>query len=651
MTRSRKSPLKLPQRQETWYLAVRELHIWITPPDEEPSQPYVALVMNLDQGLILSLETYPSPPTPDQVIETLFEAMRSRPPESSQRPHRPKQIHFEDEILIEAMASALEEIDVSAALLPEEEMVDEILAEMTEHLMGGSADIPGLLSQKDVSPEQIADLFDAAAQYYRTAPWVHLTNMQPLAIRVEPETNPRYVIVMGNGGVEYGLALYKQWDDYMLQFELVDNLLEMLPPEGAHSLLFGDITEVPFDDLDPIDEYGWEVFDEEGYPVPIVFTRDGEAKRPERADLLWYEAAMRAIPKFAPEHLKSDDQGDYHPARVEFSISTHSGKKKVIIEYPAGEIPAENRPAEMLDWAELDEEEDVFDMPSGFDRRAMEGSLSMFGGGFGDPKEKQAQEKMYAAWDEQNPAKRINLAHQAIAISPNCADAYVLLAEEEADTLGRALNYFQKGLEAGERALGKAFFEENEGHFWGLLETRPYMRARAGLANTLWNLGKNEEALTHYREMLRLNPGDNQGIRYSLLNLLLELKRPDQVDILLDEHNDDWSSEWRYTQVLRAFQKEGDSPTAQDALEEALEQNPHVPDYLTGAKRIPNQLPDMISPGRESEAVSFASTHLNFWRKAPGAVAWLKAQTQPPEQKDVEKPKKKAKRGRRGKKK
>jgi len=86
-------------------------------------------------------------------------------------------------------------------------------------------------------------------------------------------------------------------------------------------------------------------------------------------------------------------------------------------------------------------------------------------------------------------------------------------------------------------------------------------------------------------------------------------------------------------------------------LEEALEQNPHVPDYLTGAKRIPNQLPDMISPGRESEAVSFASTHLNFWRKAPGAVAWLKAQTQPPEQKDVEKPKKKAKRGRRGKKK
>ena len=650
MTRSRKSPLKLPQRQETWYLAVRELQIWITPPEEEPSQPYVALVMNLDQGIIQSFDTYPSPPTPDQVIETLFEAMRSQPPGSSQKPHRPKQIHFEDEILMESMALALEEIGISSKFKPEKEMVDEILAEMTEHLMGGAADIPGLLSQKDVSPKLVEALFDAAAQYYRAAPWVHLTNMQPLAIQVEPETEPRYVVVMGNGGVEYGLALYKQWDDFMLQFDLVDNPLDMMPPEGAQSLFFGDITQVSFEDLKAIEEYGWEIVDEEGYPIPVIFTRDGEAKRPGRADLLWYEAALRAIPQFAPAHLKSDDQVDYQPARVEFTISTHAREKQVAIEYPAGDIPVENRPAEMLDWAELDDLKDMdndFDFPTGFDRRGMEGSLSMFGGGFDDPKEKQAQEKMYAAWDEQNPAKRINLAHQAISISPNCADAYVLLAEEEADTLGRAMKYFQKGVEAGERALGEAFFEENVGYFWGLLETRPYMRAREGLANTLWNMGKKEEALTHFQEMLRLNPGDNQGVRYSLLNLLLELNQPDRVDTLLDEHIDDWSSEWRYTLVLRAFQKEGSSSAAKEALKEALEQNPHVPDYLTGAKRIPNRLPDMISLGRESEAVGFASTNLNFWRKTPGAIAWLKEQTQPP---SVEKPKKKAKRGRRGKK-
>jgi len=651
MTRTPKSPSTLPQRQDTWYLAARELRIWITPPDEEPYRPYGALVVNFDQGLIQRLDTFPSRPTPDQVLETLFEAIRNQPPGNSSRPHRPREIHFEDENLFKAVASALEDIGVLAVFQPAEEIADEIFSEMEVHLKAGPVAIPGLLSQEGVTPALVEALFDAAAQYYHAAPWVHLTNMQPLAIQVEPETEPRYVVVMGNGGVEYGLAMYKQWDDLMLQFGLADNPLELLPEQGAHSLFFGDVTQVPFDDLEAIAEHGWEVVDEEGYPIPAVYTREGEVSRPERADLLWYEAAMRAIPEFVPAHLAVGDQGDYHPARAEFPMPTHAGVKKVAIAYPAGELPKEDRRAEMLDWAGFDaDEDDDFDLPRGFDRRAMEGSLSIFGSGFDDPKEQQAQEIMYAAWDEQNPAKRINLAHQAIAVSPNCADAYVLLAEEEADTLGHALEYYQKGVKAGENALGKEFFDENVGYFWGILETRPYMRARAGLANSLWDMGKKEEALTHYREMLRLNPNDNQGIRYSLLNLLMELNRREETDALLDEYDGEWSSEWRYTLTLRAFQKGGDSPAARQVLKEALEQNPYVPDYLTGAKRIPNRLPEMVSLGRESEAASYSSTHLNFWRKTAGAVDWLKGQTQPSAQKATEKPKKKTGRGQRGRK-
>ncbi len=639
MDRAPKSPLKLPQRQEIWYLTIRELPIWITPPDEDPFRPFGALVVNLDQGIIQGFETFPSSlPTADQVVEMLFEAMRKQPSGAHQNPHRPQQIHFEDKVLMDAMASALEEIGVSAIFQPAEEIADEILSEMAAHMMGGPAAIPGLLSQEDVEPALVEALFDAAAQYYRAAPWVQLSNMQALAIQIAPDTEPRYAVVMGNGGVEYGLALYKQWDDYLLQFELVDHPLERLPKDGAHSLFFGDITLMPFDDLDAIEEYGWEVADKEGYPIPAVFTQDSdEVKRPDRTDLLWYEAAMRAIIQFVSEHLKVDDQGDYHPARVELEISTHAGMKQLMIEYPAGELSAEARPVDMLDWAEL-KEDDNFAMPMNFDRRAMEGSMSTLGGGFDDHQENQAQKLMYEAWDEQNPAKRINLAHQAIAVSPNCADAYVLLAEEEADTLGRALDFYQKGVKAGEQALGKAFFAENEGYFWGILETRPYMRARAGLANILWDLKKKDEALTHYREMLCLNPGDNQGIRYSLLILLLQLNRKDEVDDLLDEYKDEWSSEWIYTQVLRIFQIEGDSLAARETLAEAREQNPHVPDYLTGLTRLPNRLPEMISPGRESEAISYTSGHLNFWRKTQGAVAWLKEQTQP----SVEKPKKKA---------
>ena len=59
-------------------------------------------------------------------------------------------------------------------------------------------------------------------------------------------------------------------------------------------------------------------------------------------------------------------------------------------------------------------------------------------------------------------------------------------------------------------------FKQYAGHFWGFLETRPYMRARAGLAGTLLKLGDIDGAVGHYRDMLKLNPNDNQGIRYVL---------------------------------------------------------------------------------------------------------------------------------------
>ncbi len=42
---------------------------------------------------------------------------------------------------------------------------------------------------------------------------------------------------------------------------------------------------------------------------------------------------------------------------------------------------------------------------------------------------------------------------------------------------------------AGERALGPQLFEQEAGRFWSLVEARPYMRARLGLAQVLEALG------------------------------------------------------------------------------------------------------------------------------------------------------------------
>ena len=155
------------------------------------------------------------------------------------------------------------------------------------------------------------------------------------------------------------------------------------------------------------------------------------------------------------------------------------------------------------------------------DRRAMESFLAALSGHRGDDATAKAQDVMYDAWERTTSRSRIALAHKALGISPLCADAYVLLGEE-ARSIKEARDYYAKGVEAGELALGPEGFKQYAGHFWGFLETRPYMRARAGLASTLLQLGDVDGALAHYRNMLKLNPNDNQGIRYAVAGCLLK---------------------------------------------------------------------------------------------------------------------------------
>ncbi len=141
----------------------------------------------------------------------------------------------------------------------------------------------------------------------------------------------------------------------------------------------------------------------------------------------------------------------------------------------------------------------------------------------------QAQDKAFSAMEASDPRKRVALAKEALAISPLCADAYGVLAQE-ASQQGEALALYRQAVDVGRQALGEAVFTEDVGLFWGLLETRPYMRARHALARALWESRERDEAITHYQDMLRLNPDDNQGIRYCLVDALLELGRDSETD-------------------------------------------------------------------------------------------------------------------------
>jgi len=235
-----------------------------------------------------------------------------------------------------------------------------------------------------------------------------------------------------------------------------------------------------------------------------------------------------------------------------------------------------------------------------------------------------AQELIYGAWEAPNKGERAKLARQALEISPDCADAYVILAEDTAQDIEEQLRIYQAGVEAGERAIGTESFAESVGHFWGILSTRPYMRARAGLAGCLWGIGKREEAIEHYQDMLRLNPSDNQGIRYVLAACLLEVGDIRVLEQLLSQY-DEPTAAWLYTSALVAFLQRGVCLESNQRLIEAIKCNPYVPSYLLGKKKLPKRLPNSIGFGDESEAIVYAAEFRVGWFKAKGAISWLES--------------------------
>lgn len=66
---------------------------------------------------------------------------------------------------------------------------------------------------------------------------------------------------------------------------------------------------------------------------------------------------------------------------------------------------------------------------------------------------------------------------------------------------------------------GATIFEDEAGHFWGIDETRDYMRARYALVEALRKIETKtavQAAGDNVEDLLRLNRSDNMGVRVCL---------------------------------------------------------------------------------------------------------------------------------------
>jgi hypothetical protein len=227
--------------------------------------------------------------------------------------HRPTELQVRPDERWDSLKSHLEGIGINVVPTENLDQLDFVYEDMARHLAGDTP--PGLLEMPGITPEQVAEFYRAAAEFYRRAPWRKLG--YETAVKVESdrfESGPWYAVLMGQSGLTFGVALYddlktlkKLWAGTMSDEE---NARETV----ALSVTFGDETEVSVADLDAGKEHGWEVAAPEAYPS--IFRKErGLSLRPPLAwELELMTGCLRALPAFVAQH-RTDDLSE-HPVSV-----------------------------------------------------------------------------------------------------------------------------------------------------------------------------------------------------------------------------------------------------------------------------------------------------------------------------------------------
>jgi len=237
------------------------------------------------------------------------------------------------------------------------------------------------------------------------------------------------------------------------------------------------------------------------------------------------------------------------------------------------------------------------------------------------------------AYDASDPEVAVKLARSALEVYPHAADAYIIMAEH-ARSPSNALEFLEQGVKAGERAIHPDQLERYKGQLGSLLEARPYLRARARLAEYLWILNRREEAAQQAEELLRLDALDRAGIRSLLLPALLAAGDYTRAENLVNAFPQDTSAAWTYSKALLLYARQGDGPGARRALRDAFDANPLVPLLVVlsssrglaeAAAEVADELPDEFSHMRVliDEAVHYLTISSRSWEQVEGAAEWL----------------------------
>eukprot|EP01006_Ploeotia_vitrea_P032475 TRINITY_DN64665_c0_g1_i1.p1 TRINITY_DN64665_c0_g1~~TRINITY_DN64665_c0_g1_i1.p1 ORF type:complete len:1177 (-),score=115.09 TRINITY_DN64665_c0_g1_i1:266-3796(-) len=319
-----------------WHLEIMKDKIWLADPPKAPFRPRSLFIIDSMRVQMLHMAAHP---TRDSIsLDELLDFIVST---CTKHSIRPGAIEFSDHKLQIVLQEGLKDLNIgtrTCELGPvKTKFFEETIKSFEDKEMEQWKDNPkfagvlrqraqkGLMSVPGGTGYFFKYLLSAAAHFYRSKAYLYYT--KALGIRIEPSKETKVALITRNTSGQYGVAM-----------STISNC-KQTSDCGTQCFLFSDASNIPFDDADLIERNGWDIAEQDRWPLPLVYSADHNAdmQRPSLEDLKWYEIAFRAISLFVSNTFKKPTFMQMGPLCYRCNVHMHSGRVSVIISAPPSE--------------------------------------------------------------------------------------------------------------------------------------------------------------------------------------------------------------------------------------------------------------------------------------------------------------------------
>jgi hypothetical protein len=281
----------------TWQIDLAAVPVQIK--NDPKARPAVIIITADEHPIHMDLLGHP-PSEPEDVAELFLAALK----EFGIEEHGPKVVELRFEEIAELIGPHLKRFGIEVSVQPILDRLDEMLMDFRQaqglQRSRHAPSIPDTWAAWNLPEPLVAELFEVAAHFYRAAPWRFIENEQLLSIEMESGSE-WMVVVLGNAGETFGLALYQEISDvwHLYESSRMQSAFDRL--SGAMiSLTLVEEEFVPPKTRHEVRRAGWELAARDVYPDLAVLNTPGSGVSQARfRDLI---QILRAVPAFAERH-------------------------------------------------------------------------------------------------------------------------------------------------------------------------------------------------------------------------------------------------------------------------------------------------------------------------------------------------------------